>query len=63
MDARELKPLQGGTDYELTARFEAFDGEKIFGMGQYQEKHLDKKGAGRLRLRQYSSVSSSPFWL
>ncbi len=32
IDARELKPIQGTTDYELTARFEAFDDEKIFGM-------------------------------
>lgn len=38
VDARELKPIQGSTDFELTARFEAFEGEKIFGMGQYQEK-------------------------
>lgn len=36
VDARELKPIQGSTDYALTARFEAFDDEKIFGMGQYQ---------------------------
>ena len=28
---RELKPRQGGTDFELYARFEAFDNEKIFG--------------------------------
>lgn len=44
VDARELKPIPGTTDYELTARFEAYDDEKIFGMGQYQEKHLDKRG-------------------
>ncbi|MDE6750997.1 MAG: family 31 glucosidase, partial [Lachnospiraceae bacterium] len=42
VDARELKPIQGSTDYTLTARFEAFDDEKIFGMGQYQEKNLNK---------------------
>lgn len=45
IDARELKPLAGSTDYELTLRFEAYDDEKIFGMGQYQDRHLDKKGA------------------
>lgn len=33
IDARELKPVQGCDDFELTARFEAFDDEKIFGMG------------------------------
>ncbi len=32
IDARELKPIQGSSDYTLTARFEAFDEEKIFGM-------------------------------
>ena len=29
IDARELKPIPGSTDYELTMRFEAFDDEKI----------------------------------
>ena len=44
--ARELKNRrQGGTDYEVTARFEAYDNEKIFGMGQYQDSHLNKKGS------------------
>ena len=60
VDARELKPIPGSTDYELTARFEAFDDEKIFGMGQYQEKHLDKKGA-TLELAHRNSQASVPF--
>ncbi len=60
--ARELKCRQGGTDYELTARFEAFDDEKIFGMGQYQEKHLDKKGAV-LELAHRNSQASVPFFI
>lgn len=60
--ARELKCRQGGTDYELTARFEAFDDEKIFGMGQYQEKHLNKKGAV-LELAHRNSQASVPFML
>ena len=60
IDARELKPVQGCDDFELTARFEAFDGEKIFGMGQYQEKHLDKKGAS-LELAHRNSQASVPF--
>ena len=29
--ARELKPIPGGTDFSLTARFEAYDDEMIFG--------------------------------
>lgn len=60
VDAREFKPIPGTTDYQLTARFEAFDGEKLFGMGQYQEKHLDKKGAV-LELAHRNSQASVPF--
>ena len=60
IDARELKPLPGSTDYELTLRFEAYDDEKIFGMGQYQDRHLDKKGA-TLELAHRNSQSSVPF--
>lgn len=60
IDARELKPIQGTTDYSLTMRFEAFDDEKIFGMGQYQEKNLNKKGA-ILELAHRNSQASVPF--
>ena len=60
--ARELKPICGTTDYELTARFEAFVNEKIFGMGQYQEKHLNKKGAV-LELAHRNSQASVPFYI
>ncbi|MGB8451325.1 MAG: TIM-barrel domain-containing protein [Anaerocolumna sp.] len=60
IDARELKPIQGSSDYTLTARFEAFDDEKIFGMGQYQEKNLNKKGAA-LELAHRNSQASVPF--
>ena len=62
VEARELKCYQGSTDYELTARFEAFDDEKIFGMGQYQEKNLNKKGAV-LELAHRNSQASVPFML
>lgn len=62
LPARVLKCSKGGTDYELTARFEAYDDEKIFGMGQYQEKHLNKKGAS-LELAHRNSQSSVPFFL
>ncbi len=60
ISARELKPITGTSDYRLTARFEAFEGEKIFGMGQYQEGNLDKKGA-ILELAQRNSQASVPF--
>ena len=62
VDARQLKPLYGGTDFELTARFEAFDDEMIFGMGQYQEKHMNKKGA-TLELAHRNSQASVPFYV
>lgn len=62
VDGRELKPVQGGTDFELTARFEAFDDEMIFGMGQYQEKHMNKKGAV-LELVHRNSQASVPFYV
>lgn len=58
--ARELKPITGTSDYQLTARFEAYDDEKIFGMGQYQEKNMDKKGAV-LELAHRNSQASVPF--
>lgn len=57
---REMKPIAGSSDYSLTARFEAFDDEKIYGMGQYQEKNLDKKGAV-LELAHRNSQASVPF--
>ncbi|MBP3609763.1 MAG: glycoside hydrolase family 31 protein [Lachnospiraceae bacterium] len=62
IDAREMKPIQGTNDFMLTARFEAFDDEKIFGMGQYQEKNLDKKGA-TLELAHRNSQASVPFYI
>lgn len=62
IDARELKAIPGTTDYELTMRFEANDNEKIFGMGQYQEAHLDKKGSV-LELAHRNSQASVPFYL
>jgi alpha-D-xyloside xylohydrolase len=58
--ARDLKPITGTSDYKLTARFEAYEGEKIYGMGQYQEGNLDKKGA-ILELAQRNSQASVPF--
>ena len=60
IDARELKPELGGTDYQLYMRFEAFEDEKIFGMGQYQDGLLNKKGAV-LELAHRNSQASVPF--
>ena len=60
--ARELKAIPGTSDYSLSARFEAFDDEMIFGMGQYQDKHLNKKGA-TLELAHRNSQASVPFYV
>ncbi len=60
LEARELQPIPGTSDYSLTARFEAFEDERIFGMGQYQQKHLNHKGAV-LELAHRNSQASVPF--
>lgn len=62
IEAKELKCIPGTTDYELYARFEAYDNERIYGMGQYQEKNLNKKGAV-LELCHRNSQASVPFML
>ena len=56
---REWLPYTAG-DYKLTVRFESSDGEKIFGMGQYQQPYLDMKGCV-LELAQRNSQVSVPF--
>lgn len=57
--AREYRPIPGG-DYELKLRFESSKGEKIFGMGQYQQPDLNLKGS-ILELAQRNSQISIPF--
>lgn len=59
---RELKPIIGTSDYSLALRFEAYDDEKIFGLGQYQEKVLNKKGAA-LELAHRNGQASVPFMI
>ena len=54
--AREFRPVRGG-DYELCLRFESNEGEKLFGMGQYQQPQLDLKGCS-LELAQRNSQYS-----
>ena len=56
---REWTPYVGG-DYRLTVRFESNDGEKLFGMGQYQHPYMDLKGCV-LELAQKNSQTSVPF--
>jgi alpha-D-xyloside xylohydrolase len=60
VEAREFRPIPGG-DYHLTYRLESLDvGEKIFGMGQYQQPHLNLKGHD-LELAHRNSQASVPF--
>lgn len=58
--SREWKGIIGGGEYELNVKFEANKGEKIFGMGQYQDDCMDKKGCV-LELAQRNSQISVPF--
>ena len=57
---REWKGIIGGGEYQLTVRFDANEGEKIYGMGQYQQPYLNLKGT-MLELAQRNSQISVPF--
>ena len=57
---REWKGIIGGTEYSLNVKFEPNSGEKIFGMGQYQDGCFDLKGC-TLELAQRNSQISVPF--
>lgn len=60
VSARDLQGNLGG-EWKATVRFEAREGEKIFGMGQYQDPFLDKKGS-QLELAHRNAQSSVPFY-
>ena len=62
VDGRELEPVPGQDAVHLTARFESHDGERIYGMGQYQDAHLDKKGSV-LELCHRNTQASVPFYV
>lgn len=57
---REWKGIPGASEYSLNVKFESRDGEKIFGMGQYQHPYLNLKGCV-LELAQRNSQVSVPF--
>ena len=61
LKSRKFEPYLGG-DFALTVTFEAQDGERIYGMGQYQEETLDWKGA-TLELAHRNSQASVPFYI
>ncbi|MDE7186658.1 MAG: DUF4968 domain-containing protein, partial [Lachnospiraceae bacterium] len=58
---REYKAASGDC-FGATVRFLGREGEKIFGMGQYQQKYLDMKGC-MLELAQRNSQVSVPFYV
>ena len=59
--ARQFKPLQGGS-FRLKASFIPEKGEKIYGMGQYQQEIMDLKGCS-LELAQRNTQASVPFYI
>ncbi len=58
--SREWKGIIGGSEYELNVKFESRRGERLFGMGQYQQECMDMKGCV-LELCQRNSQISIPF--
>ena len=59
--ARHFKPNLLGK-YQLTMSFESDPNEKIFGMGQYQQKFLNIKGC-TMELAHRNSQASVPFYI
>ncbi|MCR5153498.1 MAG: family 31 glucosidase [Lachnospiraceae bacterium] len=59
---REWKGVIGGSEFSLNLKFESNDGEKLFGMGQYQQPYMNLKGTS-LELAQRNSQISVPFLL
>jgi alpha-D-xyloside xylohydrolase len=57
--ARTYKTV-GGDQYHLMVRFEADDGEKLYGMGQYQHPYLNLKGC-TLELAHKNTQASVPY--
>lgn len=59
---RTFEPHPSVDNFKLTVRFEPVDGEKLYGMGQYQQQYLDVKGC-TLELAHRNSQASVPFVL
>ena len=57
---REWKGIPGASEYCLKVKFDANDGEKLYGMGQYQQPWLELKGS-ILELAHRNSQISVPF--
>ena len=61
-EARSYRPALGAECFELAARFRAFPGEKIHGMGQYRWAGYDLKGR-LLELAHVNGQISVPFYI
>ena len=61
LQAREQRPHLGG-DFRITAAFETAPGERLYGMGLYQQDILDLAGS-TFELAHRNSQSSVPFVL
>jgi len=59
LEARQLRGITGGA-HRIVASFTANDGERLSGMGQYQQEVLDLKGS-TLELAHRNSQASVPF--
>lgn len=59
---RTFEPHPNTDNYSLTVRFEPNEGERLYGMGQYQQPYLDVKGC-TLELAHRNSQASIPFVL
>ena len=59
---RTFRPIAGTDNFSLEVRFEANSGEKLYGMGQYQQDCLDLKGC-IVELAHRNSQASVPFVL
>ncbi len=59
---RHMLPIPGTDSYKVKMCFEAYENEKIYGMGQYQEDSLNLKGL-KLELVQRNAQISCPFML
>jgi alpha-D-xyloside xylohydrolase len=59
LQARDFRSVIGG-DHHLRAAFEPVPGEKLYGMGQYQQEILDIKGS-TFELAHRNSQASVPF--
>ena len=62
IDPRTFQPKEGCDGYKLIYRIEAYDDERLYGMGQYQQPFLNVKGCV-LELAQRNSQASVPFVL